>query len=73
MTTLNMKKVNQQHDPYSEFVYEEEAEPQVAQQVQAQEQLKPQQELMDNIDKVFDGADFVFNIANHIIRRFGGR
>jgi hypothetical protein len=78
MTTINMRKLEQNHqeddefNPFTEYVHDnQEPTRPVAQSKNAP--LRPQQELLDNIDKMFDGANFVFDIANKFLQRLGGR
>lgn len=82
MTTLNTKKVDESymHDPFSEYQHAEEThQPEEAQvfpdppQKQAIQVVDPKEQLLKNIDEMFDGADFVFDIANKFIQRLGGR
>ena len=81
MSTINMRKVDgafeaEDFNPYSEYVHPS-AEPQtedVAAGIQraTHMMLRPKEELLNNIDAMFDGADFVFEIANKFLKRFGG-
>lgn len=86
MTTINMKRDGQTFvpesidlDPYSEYQHPSpggdgalpQNEPQAPQPVQIIQ--KPRQDAVgDKIDNFFDGVDMVFNIINHVERRFNG-
>lgn len=83
MTTLNTKKVDESYtyDPFSEYQHTEEAHQPVDEQVfpdppkkqDAPVVVDKKEQLLKNIDEMFDGADFVFDIANKFIQRLGGR
>ena len=83
MTTLNTKKVDESYtyDPFAEYRHTEETHqpdevhidifpdpPKKVVQV-----IDPKEQLLKNIDQLFDGADFVFDIANKVLKRLGGR
>lgn len=81
MPTLNTKKVDDdsyRYDPFSEYHHQSEV---VQEHEQEQEHVtKPlvevksgKEQLLKNIDDMFDGADFVFDIANKFFKRLGGK
>lgn len=79
MTTLNTNKVDAsyEHDPFTEYEYTKEVhQPQESQQSsepQVVESVDQKKQLLKNIDDMFDGADFVFDIAEKFLKRLGGR
>lgn len=81
MTTLNTEKTDDgyRYDPFAEYHHPQEAgqseqvfesEPVQQPQVSLQE---GKEQLLKNIDDVFDGANFVFDIADKFFKRLGGR
>jgi len=64
-----------EHDPFSEYEYQESVcEPQEVHQPQATIQpLQPKEDLFANIDMVFEGANFVFGIADHVMKHLQRR
>ena len=79
MPTIDMKKVDgayqaENYDPFSEYVHHQEQATEASEQAMQQiPPLRPKEELLKNIDDMFDGADFVFAIANKFIQRLGGK
>jgi hypothetical protein len=80
MTTLNTKKVGggYEYDPFSEYHHpQEDVSPeQPFAKVAATEEVdvaKSKEQLLKNIDDMFDGDDFIFDIANKFMKRLGGK
>ena len=79
MTTLNTKKVDStyEYDPFSEYHHSQEVVQQdqesVTQPVVEVQIKNGKEQLLKNIDDMFDGADFVFDIANKFFKRLGGK
>ena len=78
MSEINMKKIDgtyqvESYDPFSEYVHHEQPAEVSEQAMQQTSPLRPKEELLKNIDDMFDGADFVFAIANKFIQRLGGK
>lgn len=79
MTTLNTKKVDDgyRYDPFAEYHHPQEAVQEHQEQgielIPEPSLQESKEKLMKNIDDMFDGADFVFDIANKFFKRLGGR
>lgn len=78
MTTLNTKQVGDeyQYDPFSEYdhpINEPQQEQVVEVQIAPSGISQNKEQLLKNIDNIFDGADFMFDIANKIVTRLGGK
>jgi hypothetical protein len=65
------------YDPFSEYDHPQDVEHEKVVEVEAttihDQPLQPKEQLLKNIDDMFDGADFVFDIANKFFKRLGGR
>lgn len=81
MTTVNMKKVGNSFqpesielDPYSEYEHVDEPvqEPNNQMASVAQQPLQPKEQLFKNIDDLFEGANLVFDLANHVMKKLNG-
>ena len=79
MTTLNTKKIDEmyEYDPFSEYRHSQEIDQQLHSSEPTSSKavvppLEPKEQLLKNIDDMFDGADFVLNIADKFFKRLGG-
>lgn len=84
MPTINMREVGgvfePEHldDPFSEYVHKTEAPVQhTTNVVQMKEQqttpTRPKEELFENVDRMFEGANLVFDLANHVFKHLRRR
>lgn len=79
MTTLNTKRVDSvyEYDPFSEYHHPQDVVQQEQESVVqpiTEVQIKDgKEQLLKNIDDMFDGADFIFDIANRFFKRLGGK
>jgi len=89
MSTINTRKVGDSFypttienesrldDPFSEYVHRDDrviTEQYVESNQQVpQTQLRPKEELFQNIDRLFDGANLVFDIADRVMKNFQRR
>lgn len=85
MSTIHTKKVgdvfqpvaieeDEAYDPFSEYTHsEKDRTTSSAQEQQITPTTRPKQELFDNVDKMFEGANLVFDLANHFMKHLNRR
>jgi len=86
MPTINMREVGgvfepeSLDDPFSEYVHKSEIPVQhttntykVQETQQVSQTTRPKEELFENVDKMFEGANLVFDLANHVMKHLRRR